>query len=110
TASVDVMSLSAGAAVLYDEPLRLDSLRQDLIFYSVPYDKLVATVCPEAKLRKLVKNMIYVGVLARLLEIDMGEVEKALRKQFAKKVKAANLNLAAVKAGFDYATASLTKA
>ena len=109
TASSDVLSLAPGAAVLYDEPLRLDSLRQDLIFYSVPYDKLVATVCPEAKLRKLVKNMIYVGVLARLLEIDMGEVEKALRKQFAKKVKAANLNLAAVQAGFDYATSNLTK-
>src|SRR5205809_3011403 len=109
TARDDVMSLAAGAAVLYDEPLNLSSLRNDLVFYSVPYDKLVAPVCPEAKLRKLVKNMIYVGVVAKLLDLDMGEVEKALRKQFAKKVKAANLNLAAAQAGFDYATASLTK-
>src|SRR5213078_3496903 len=109
TAQEDVMSLSPGAAVLYDEPLNLSSLRSDLIFYSVPYDKLVAPVCPEAKLRKLVKNMIYVVVVAKLLEIDMAEVEKALRKQFAKKVKAANLNLAAVRAGYDYVGASLTK-
>src|SRR5213594_662919 len=109
TAHEDVMSLAPGASVLYDEPLNLNSLRNDLIFYSVPYDKLVAPVCPEAKLRKLVKNMIYVGVVAKLLEIDMAEVEKALRKQFAKKVKAANLNLAAVRAGYDYAGASLTK-
>ena len=109
TAQEDVMSLAAGAAVLYDEPLKLSSLRSDLIFYSVPYDKLVAPVCPEAKLRKLVKNMIYVGVVAKLLEIDMGEVEKAIRKQFAKKVKAANLNLAAVLAGYDYAAANLVK-
>ena len=109
TAQEDVMSLAAGAVVLYDEPLNLNKLRTDLIFYAVPYDKLVAPVCPEAKLRKLVKNMIYVGVVAQLLEIDMAEVEKALRKQFAKKVKAANLNLAAVKAGYDYAAANLTK-
>src|SRR6266852_5548927 len=109
TAQEDVMSLAPGAAVLYDEPLNLSSLRSDLIFYTVPYDKLVAPVCPEAKLRKLVKNMIYVGVVAKLLEIDMAEVEKAIRKQFAKKVKAANLNLAAVQAGFDYAAASLAK-
>jgi 2-oxoglutarate ferredoxin oxidoreductase subunit alpha len=109
TARDDVMSLDPGAAVLYDDPLNLRSLRDDLIFYSVPYDKLVATVCPEAKLRKLVKNMIYVGVLAKLLDIDMGEVEKALRKQFAKKVKAANLNFAAAQAGYDYAVAGLTK-
>jgi 2-oxoglutarate ferredoxin oxidoreductase subunit alpha len=109
TAQEDTMSLAPGASVLYDEPLALDKLRNDLIFYSVPYDKLVAPVCPEAKLRKLVKNMIYVGVVAQLLEIDLGEVEKAIRKQFAKKVKAANLNLAAVKAGYDYAAANLTK-
>ena len=81
----DVMALAPGAVVLYDEPLKLDSLRSDLIFYSVPFDKLVAPVCPEAKLRKLVKNMIYVGVVAKLLDLDMAEVEKALRKQFAKK-------------------------
>jgi 2-oxoglutarate ferredoxin oxidoreductase subunit alpha len=109
TAQEDVMSLAPGAAVLYDEPLNLRTLRQDLVFYSVPYDKLVAPVCPEAKLRKLVKNMIYVGVVAKLLAIDMGEIEKAIRKQFAKKVKAATLNLAAVQAGFDYATANLPK-
>ncbi|MFZ0817382.1 MAG: 2-oxoacid:acceptor oxidoreductase subunit alpha [Candidatus Sulfotelmatobacter sp.] len=109
TAHDDVMSLAPGASVLYDEPLALDKLRSDLVFYSVPYDKLVATVCPEAKLRKLVKNMVYVGVVAQLLEIEMGEVEKAIRKQFATKAKAANLNLAAAQAGFDYAKASLPK-
>jgi 2-oxoglutarate ferredoxin oxidoreductase subunit alpha len=109
TAIEDVKALDPGAAVLYDEPLNLSSVRNDLIFYSVPFDKLVAPVCPEAKLRKLVKNMIYVGVVARLLDLDMTEVEKALRKQFAKKVKAANLNFAAAQAGYDYAAASLTK-
>jgi 2-oxoglutarate/2-oxoacid ferredoxin oxidoreductase subunit alpha len=109
TAQEDVLSLAAGAVVLYDEPLGLDKLRNDLVFYSVPYDKLVAPVCPEAKLRKLVKNMIYVGVVAKLLEIDMTEVEKAIGKQFARKAKAAALNMAAVRAGHEYATSSLAK-
>jgi 2-oxoglutarate/2-oxoacid ferredoxin oxidoreductase subunit alpha len=109
TAQEDVKSLASGAVVVYDEPLNLSAIRNDLIFYSVPYDKLVAPVCPEAKLRKLVRNMIYVGVVAKLLNIEMAEVEKAIRKQFASKAKAANLNLAAVQAGFDYATANLPK-
>jgi 2-oxoglutarate/2-oxoacid ferredoxin oxidoreductase subunit alpha len=109
TAQEDTMSLAPGASVLYDDPLALHKLRNDLIFYSVPYDKLVAAVCPEAKLRKLVKNMVYVGVVANLLTIDMAEIEKAIRKQFAKKVKAANLNLAAAQAGFEYAKANLEK-
>ncbi len=109
TGQDDVKSLAPGASVLYDEPLALDKLRNDLTFYSVPYDKLVAAVCPEAKLRKLVKNMVYVGAVAQLLEIEMGEVENAIRKQFAKKAKAAGLNLAAAKAGYDYAAANLKK-
>jgi 2-oxoglutarate ferredoxin oxidoreductase subunit alpha len=109
TALEDTMSLAPGASVLYDEPLALHKLRKDLIFYSVPYDKIVASVCPEAKLRKLVKNMVYVGVVANLLTVEMEEVGKAIRKQFAKKVKAANLNLAAAQAGFDYAKANLEK-
>src|SRR5947199_5136375 len=110
TAREDVLSLAAGAAVLFDEPLKLNALRDDLIFYSVPYDKLVAAVCPEAKLRKLVKNMIYVGVAAQLLGLDMQQVEKALRKQFKRKQKAADLNMGAVQAGYDYAESTMTRA
>ena len=109
TAVEDVKSLQPGAAVLYDEPLNLRSIRNDLTFYSVPYDKLVAAVCPDAKLRKLVKNMIYVGVVARLLDLDMAEVEKAIRKQFGRKQKAADLNVNAAKAGYDYGVSSLEK-
>src|SRR5690348_11543635 len=46
TAKEDVLSLAPGAAVLFDEPLQLNKLRDDLTFYAVPYDKLVAAVCP----------------------------------------------------------------
>ncbi len=110
TAVEDVQGLAPGAAVLYDQPLNLESVRHDLKFYAVPFDKLVTAVCSDAKLRKLVKNMIYVGVAAHLLNLDMAEVEKAIRKQFGRKVKAADLNVNAAKAGYDYAVASLTKA
>lgn len=110
TAREDVMGLEPGAAVVYDEPLKLNELRSDLHFYPVPFDKLVAPVCPEAKLRKLVRNMIYDGVVARLLGIDLEEIRKALYKQFGpKKVKAAELNWNAVQAGRSYAEANLPK-
>ncbi|HWQ54229.1 MAG TPA: 2-oxoacid:acceptor oxidoreductase family protein, partial [Bryobacteraceae bacterium] len=85
TAREDVAALPPGAAVVYDEPLRLNALRSDLHFYPVPFDKLVTPVCPEAKLRKLVRNMIYDGILAHLLSIDMEEVRRALVKQFGKR-------------------------
>src|SRR4051795_9179857 len=78
TAREDVLTLEPGAAVVYDEPLKLNALRNDLVFYPVPFDKLVTPVCPDAKLRRLVRNMIYDGILARLLGIDMALMEKAL--------------------------------
>src|SRR5439155_11063598 len=111
TAREDVMKLDSGAAVVYDEPLKLNELRSDLHFFPVPFDKLVAPVCPEAKLRKLVRNMIYDGVVSQLLSIEMEEIRKALVKQFGKKkAKAAELNLGACKAGFEYAAKTFTKA
>ena len=109
TAREDVLSLAPGAAVIYDEPFKLNEIRPDLTYYPVPFDKLAAATGADAKVRKLVKNMVYVGVAAHLLSIDMEWVEKTVRKQFAKKVKAAELNLNAVRAGFDYAVSTLTK-
>src|SRR5216110_2378381 len=109
TAKEDVLTLDPGAAVVYDEPLKLKELRDDLVFYPVPFDKLVTPVCPDAKLRRLVRNMIYDGVLAKLLGIDLAHMEKALAKQLGKKAKAVTLNAGALKAGFDYAEANLTK-
>src|SRR5262249_47340608 len=103
TAREDVLSLEPGAAVLYDEPLKLDTLRSDLVFYPVPFDKIVAEVCKDAKLRRLVKNMIYDGVLSHLLEIELGEMEHALRRQLGKKQKAIELNLGALEAGLAFA-------
>jgi 2-oxoglutarate/2-oxoacid ferredoxin oxidoreductase subunit alpha len=109
TAQADILSLPAGAVAIYEETANLAQYRNDVVCYPIPFDKLTAAVCPEAKLRKLVKNMIYVGVVAKLLSFDMTAVEAALRRQFAKKQKAADLNWAAVQAGFNYAAESLTK-
>src|SRR5206468_914152 len=109
TAKEDVLTLEPGAAVVYDEPLKLSTLRNDLVFYPVPFDKLVGPVCPDAKLRRLVKNMIYDGVLSKLLGIDLALMDQALAKQLGKKAKAVTLNAGALKAGFDYAAANFTK-
>jgi len=110
TAEEDVQGLRPGSAVVYDERLNLKRLRNDVVFYPVPFDQLVAPVCPDAKLRRLVRNMIYDGVLARLLGIEMEEIRKALQKQFKKKLKAVDLNFNAARAGYEFAEKNLPKA
>jgi 2-oxoglutarate ferredoxin oxidoreductase subunit alpha len=109
TANADVEAMPRGGVAIYEEKLALDQTRGDLFFYPVPFDKLTASVCPEVKLRKLVKNMVWVGVVAQLLAIDLDVVESSLRWQFPKKQKAFDLNFGAAKAGFDYAKENLTK-
>ncbi len=109
TAREDVLSLEPGAAVLYEQSLKLEGLRKDLVFYPVPFAELAKKVTPEVKLRKLLANMIYVGVVGQLLSIDKEEINKAVVKQFESKAKAIELNEKAIDLGFGYAEQSLTK-
>ena len=105
TAKEDVAKVAPGTVLVYDEPLKLDALRDDLTFCPVPFQKLVSASCPEPKLQKLVKNMVYVGVAARILDLDMDEVKLAIGKQLGGKQKAIELNQTAVQAGYDWAAA-----
>jgi 2-oxoglutarate ferredoxin oxidoreductase subunit alpha len=109
SAREDVAGLRPGSAVVYDEPLALASTRSDLAFYPVPFDKVVHPISGDAKLKKLLRNMAYVGVVAHLLELEMAEVERAIGKQFRKKAKALEVNLAAARAGFEFGRANLPK-
>ena len=109
TAKDDILALPSGAVAIYEESANLKQYRDDVVCYPVPFDKITATVCTEAKLRKLVKNMVYVGVVAQLLSIDLTVVEASVKKQFAKKQKVFDLNFGAVKAGHDFAAEKLVK-
>jgi 2-oxoglutarate ferredoxin oxidoreductase subunit alpha len=109
TAKQDMVELDSGGVAIYEESLNLKQYRSDVVCYPVPFDKITASVCPEAKLRKLVKNMVYVGVVSYILSIDLKVVENGVRKQFAKKQKVFDLNFGAIKAGFDYAQEKLVK-
>lgn len=108
TAKEDVANLPAGATCIFESSLRLDGARDDIDLISVPFTKLVKDVCPSVNLRRLVVNMIYVGVVAELIGIELTEIERALQKAFATKPKALEINLDAAKAGAEYARENIT--
>jgi 2-oxoglutarate ferredoxin oxidoreductase subunit alpha len=109
TAREDVLNLKRGAAVVYDEPLKLDALRDDLVFYPVPFDTLVGQVSRDVKLRRRVRNMIYDGVLSHLLGVQLEQMEVALRRQFGSKPKVVSINREALDVGFAFAEQHLEK-
>ena len=109
TAHEDVRTVHPGAAVVYEESLNLKTLRDDVQFYPVPFQKLVLELVHDGKLRRLAVNMIYVGVAAWLLDIDMEEIRRAVVKQFKGKEKAVEINNKAIQGGFEWASKNLTK-
>ena len=109
TAREDVLNLDAGAAVVYDESLKLATVRSDLVFYPVPFSKLVGEVSRDVTLRRRVRNMIYDGVLARLLGVELDQMEAALRKQFGSKVSVVAINRQALDVGYAFAVQHLEK-
>jgi 2-oxoglutarate ferredoxin oxidoreductase subunit alpha len=109
TAIDDVKSLSTGAVCISPVELKLDAIRKDVLHYQVPFTELAAKASENLKLRKLLTNMLYVGVVAELLNIDHGQIENSISKQFEGKAKAIDLNLNAVKIGREWARENLKK-
>jgi 2-oxoglutarate ferredoxin oxidoreductase subunit alpha len=105
----DIDELPAGGILVMNSALKPLLRRTDLHAVQVPFDVLVAEICPEIKLRKLVINVLYVGVLAYLLDIEIEKMKAAIQWQFGAKPKAALLNEQAALHGYAWAEANLDK-
>lgn len=109
TAVEDVKTLSPGAVCISPIEMNLDKVRDDVLHYQMPYHQLTTETTDNVKLRKLLANMIYVGVVAELLGIDQAEIEKAIASQFEGKTKAIDLNTAAERKARQWAKDNLKK-
>ncbi len=105
TYAQDIDEVRPGGWVLYDSswPLASSLLRTDVTFLGVPYAKLCIEHFSAARERTLMKNIVYVGTLAALLDIDMEVVQGMLTEKFAAKPKLMTSNAKAIRLGYDYA-------
>src|ERR1043165_8078280 len=76
----DVARMRPGDTLIINKALAGCVKRTDLLMHVIPFDELVVPVCPDTKLRKMVVNILYVGVLAHLLGIEEEEVKKAIAR------------------------------
>ena len=75
----------------------------DITEIGIPLTKLCNDEFKNPKLRQLLKNIIYVGSLSFLLDLEFSVLTESIEKQFAKKPKLAEPNIKALELGFDYA-------
>lgn len=99
----DVQKLPTGSYVIHQDHMKVDIIRKDVTSIPVPFKDLIASACPDVKLRKLVVNMIYVGIVAEILGVDQQAMSEAMRQQFQAKEKVIALNMTAVEAGRKWA-------
>ena len=107
TAEEDIAELEPGALVILNDSLKAYLKRNDLEVYLVPFNSLVKDVSDNTRLRKKIVNVIYTGVVARVLGIEMDEIMEAIDNQFGAKPKAAQMNKDAAAAGFNWAVNNL---
>lgn len=105
----DLEALTPGGVFFYDDSIRLPLSRSDVFTYPMPVKQLVRDSGAPSNLRDYVANMVYVGVVAHILGIDMDKIYQALDFHFKSKQKAVDLNWGMVKAAADWAQANLVK-
>jgi 2-oxoglutarate ferredoxin oxidoreductase subunit alpha len=109
TADADLASLPVGGVCIYPEDLTFANRRADVTYYPLPVKEMVKNSGADAKLRDYVANMVYVGALAELLQIEFDEIKNALSYHFKGKTKAVDLNYGVVSAAAEYVRANLPK-
>jgi 2-oxoglutarate ferredoxin oxidoreductase subunit alpha len=98
----DLRSLKPGGVVVHEEAYSTAEARTDLSYYPVPFAKLAKTRIESDSLRKQLTNMLYVGVVAALLEIPFEAVEHGIQRTFQSKPKAWAVNVDAARVGYEY--------
>ncbi len=103
----DMQEVAEGGTILYDDALPIAAHRKDVHYYAMPVKDLLQEAEITPKLRDYVANMVYVGVLAYLLEIELDEIKSALSWGFNGKESAVNLNYDMIMRSFEWAKENL---
>ncbi|NQZ02183.1 MAG: 2-oxoacid:acceptor oxidoreductase family protein, partial [Bdellovibrionales bacterium] len=105
----DQKNLKAGGHFFYNGDFKLvESLvRKDIKAYPIPFRSLTEPLSKSAKLRKLLTNMVYAGVISRMLGIPDDTIKATVKHQFQGKDSVIDSNIAAIEAGRSYAEENL---
>lgn len=106
----DIAEISPGGYLLYDSTKTLprSKFRDDLHIIGIPLTELCNREYKDARQRQLFKNIMYVGALTALIDIDLKEVEKLVGEQYRGKEQLIDANMKALKIGYEYAQAHFT--
>ncbi|MGD9601525.1 MAG: 2-oxoacid:acceptor oxidoreductase subunit alpha [Gammaproteobacteria bacterium] len=105
----DLKELEPGGYLFYDnsKPLPTNRFRDDINVIGMPLTMLCNATYDDPRQRQLFKNIIYIGALSILLEIEEEAIAQLIAEQYKGKEKLLAPNLNALKLGRDYARDNL---
>ena len=100
----DIQSVKSGGYFVYDSTkfLRHEYIREDITYIGIPMMEICLREYSDPRQRQLFKNIIYVGAMAALLDIELEAVKDVISSQFKKKPKLIEPNMHAIQLGVDY--------
>jgi 2-oxoglutarate ferredoxin oxidoreductase subunit alpha len=109
TWDADAAELSPGGYLFYDNtrPLPPAAFRDDVHVIGMPLTEICNAVYADPRQRQLFKNIVYVGALSVLLEIDPAEIERLFGEQYKGKEKLLASNVQALQLGREFAQENL---
>ncbi len=105
----DQAAVKPGGVFFYADDIKLPVTRQDVVVYPMPVKLLIRGVEVAPNLRDYIANMVYVGILAHMLDIDLEYIRQALDFHFKGKPKPVELNYGVIKSAYEWAEANLQK-
>ncbi|MFZ6018845.1 MAG: 2-oxoacid:acceptor oxidoreductase family protein, partial [Chloroflexota bacterium] len=109
TLATEMKFLVPGGVLFYPDDFKLDIDRDDIVLYPMPVKRLIKEADAPQNLRDYMANMVYVGVVAQMLGIDLDVVYQVLDAHFKGKKKAVDSNWQVIKTAADWAKQNLVK-
>jgi len=109
TFTKDMEGVLTGGVLFYEDSIKTPIIRQDIHLYPMPIKPMVRDSEAPSNIRDYIANMVYVGIVANILGIDMDQIYQALDFHFKGKQKPIDLNWSMVKKAFDWAAGNLQK-
>jgi 2-oxoglutarate ferredoxin oxidoreductase subunit alpha len=106
----DIASIDAGGYLFYDssKPLPESKFRSDINVIGMPLTEICNRTYSDPRQRQLFKNIIYIGALAFVLDMELAVVEKLITEQYGAKQQLLDSNIRAVRMGHAYAQENLS--
>lgn len=105
----DITELPAGGVCIYNDDWRNMPERDDIIMYGIPVNEFLRAVGARGKFRDRFTNMIYVGAVAQLLDIDLTAIEEALNYHFGGRQKIVEPNMEVIQMAYDWTAENIEK-